>query len=176
MLAQPLCKLRPAGLVLPTQTLRITTGRESSGKGTHADAFGAIGLAPGGDVMLGLLLRLCAVTNSSNNQGTDKLRMPQPEMQGGKATHREPDNVRRTVAHAAYHICEILGCAGLVVGVYHRRHIGGGIAARTVDRTTVIAGKMADLSFPAACVTGKLVREHKRRPAAHRANLKLDPI
>ena len=123
--------------------------------------------------MLSLLLRLRPVTNPGNNERADELRMAQAEMQGGKAAHREPDDVGRAVAHGAHHVGQVLGRADLIVGADALRHIGGRIAARAVRRAMVMAGKETDLWVPAARVAGKFVHENKRRPAANRASFNL---
>jgi len=66
--------------------------------------------------VLGLLLRLCSVTNPSHNEGADKLRMPKSKMQCSEAAHRESYHVRRAVAHVSYDICQILRRSDLIVG------------------------------------------------------------
>ncbi len=159
----------PARLVLGAQALRIWAFGQLACKRGHADRFRMIGFAPQVDAVLRLLFRLGAIADAGHHEGARKLGMPHAEMQGGKAAHRQPDDVRRLIRDRAHHIGEIVGRALLAIGIDRRRYVRWRVAARAIDRAAKIAREMTRPADPSFAHRRK-IRERERAVRRDRSN------
>lgn len=165
MLAELLGEVVPTGPMLGPQALCIRAAGQLLGESGHADRLGMISLATHRMTVFTVLFWLGPVTDPGNHKRTRELGIAKCEMQGGKAAHRQADDMSRTIGDRTHHISEVFGRADLTIGVRRFWHIGRRIAARAIGRAAKIAREETDLRVPAARIAGELVDEYKRRAA-----------
>ena len=98
------------------------------------------------------------------------------EMQHGERTHRAAHQVRSLDAQGVEHGNDVVPHAFLRISVRPIRHVGRRVPARAVRNAVIAPREMAQLRFPAAMVTRKLVNKHDRRAAAGFLEVQVDAV
>ena len=92
--------------------------------------------------------------------------MPQAEMQGGKAAHRQTDDMRLLLADRIEHGEDIVGGARLRIGRDLLGHVRRRKAARVEGNRAIALAEMPQLRLETPDVAGELVDEDHGTAAA----------